>query len=101
MKEHAEEGRRGGIPAPDSQLWFNKQVSCINDPFGDVVAPKPDVSQMVDYEAEMGVVIGKTCRHVSIKDARTVIGGYLVVNAGSVALLVLPPPWRRHGDFSS
>src|SRR5262245_19910729 len=46
-KEHAEEARRAGVPVPDSQLWFNKQVSCINDPFGDVVAPKPDVSQMV------------------------------------------------------
>ncbi len=35
---------------------------------------------MVDYEAEMGVVIGKRCRHVSREDARSVIAGYCVVN---------------------
>jgi 2-keto-4-pentenoate hydratase/2-oxohepta-3-ene-1,7-dioic acid hydratase in catechol pathway len=34
----------------------------------------------VDYEAEMGVVIGKRCRHVSRENARSVIAGYLVCN---------------------
>ncbi|MGE0742638.1 MAG: fumarylacetoacetate hydrolase family protein [Hyphomonadaceae bacterium] len=91
-REHAEEARRLGVPVPDSQLWFNKQVSCINDPFGDVVAPKPHVSEMVDYEAEMAVVIGKTCRHVAAKDARSVIGGYMVANDVSVR------DWQRRSQ---
>lgn len=78
-QDHADEAARAGKPVPTSQLWFNKQVSCINGPFADVEVPKagPD---MVDYEAEMGVVIGKSCRHVSREEARSVIAGYLVCN---------------------
>ncbi|MCF1460642.1 5-carboxymethyl-2-hydroxymuconate isomerase [Agrobacterium vitis] len=75
---HAEEAAAAGIKTPESQLWFNKQVSCINGPYGDVVVP--GASKMVDYEAELGFVIGKRCRHVSREDARSVIAGYLVAN---------------------
>ncbi|WP_409049997.1 fumarylacetoacetate hydrolase family protein [Agrobacterium vitis] len=75
---HAEEAAAAGIKTPESQLWFNKQVICINGPYGDVVVPA--VSKMVDYEAELGFVIGKRCRHVSREDARSVIAGYLVAN---------------------
>ncbi len=81
-KEHAEEARQAGIPIPTSQLWFNKQVSCIGGPYDDIV--KPDVSDELDYEIELGVVIGQRCRHVSVEDARSVIAGYLVTNDVSV-----------------
>jgi 2-keto-4-pentenoate hydratase/2-oxohepta-3-ene-1,7-dioic acid hydratase in catechol pathway len=76
---HADEAAAAGKPVPTSQLWFNKQVSCINGPYAEVDVPKagPD---MIDYEAEMGVVIGKRCRHVSREDARSVIAGYFVAN---------------------
>jgi 2-keto-4-pentenoate hydratase/2-oxohepta-3-ene-1,7-dioic acid hydratase in catechol pathway len=66
--EHAEEARQAGIPIPTSQLWFNKQVSCINDPFGDIV--RPVVSEQLDYEIELGVVIGKPARNVSGRQRR-------------------------------
>ncbi len=75
---HADEAAAAGVPIPTSQLWFNKQVSCINGPFANVDLPK--TSEKVDYEAELGVVIGKRCRHVSREDARSVIAGYLVTN---------------------
>lgn len=78
-QDHADEAAAAGKPVPTSQLWFNKQVSCINGPFSDVEVPS-SAPDMVDYEAEMGVVIGKRCRHVSREDARSVIGGYCVVN---------------------
>ncbi|GAA3880706.1 fumarylacetoacetate hydrolase family protein [Leifsonia kafniensis] len=80
--EHAEEARAAGIPIPTSQLWFNKQVSCINAPFGEIA--KPRVSDALDYEIELGVVIGQKCKHVSVEDARSVIAGYLVANDVSV-----------------
>ena len=78
-QSHVDEAEAAGVTAPKTQIWFNKQVSCINGPFADVDVPKagPD---MVDYEAEMGMVIGKRCRHVSREDARSVIAGYLVCN---------------------
>jgi 2-keto-4-pentenoate hydratase/2-oxohepta-3-ene-1,7-dioic acid hydratase in catechol pathway len=81
-KEHAEEARQAGIPIPTSQLWFNKQVSCIAGPFDSIV--KPDVSEELDYELELGVVIGQRCKHVPVEDARSVIAGYLVTNDVSV-----------------
>lgn len=81
-RQHAEEARRAGIPIPENQLWFNKQVSCLVGPHDDVV--KPDVSDELDYEIELGVVIGQRCKHVSVDDARSVIAGYLVTNDLSV-----------------
>jgi 2-keto-4-pentenoate hydratase/2-oxohepta-3-ene-1,7-dioic acid hydratase in catechol pathway len=81
-KEHAEEARRAGIPIPTSQFWFNKQTSCIVGPYDPI--EKPAVSDEVDYEIELGVVIGQRCRHVAAEDARSVIAGYLVANDVSV-----------------
>lgn len=76
--DHAEEAARAGVPVPKNQLWFNKQVSCITGPYDPIY--KPRVSEKMDYEAEMGVVIGKRCRYVSLEDASSVIGGYFVCN---------------------
>ncbi|MDN3310331.1 fumarylacetoacetate hydrolase family protein [Microbacterium oryzae] len=81
-REHAEEARQAGIPIPTSQLWFNKQVSCIGGPFDPIERPR--VSEQLDYEIELGVVIGQRCRHVEAHEARSVIAGYLVVNDVSV-----------------
>jgi 2-keto-4-pentenoate hydratase/2-oxohepta-3-ene-1,7-dioic acid hydratase in catechol pathway len=77
-KAHAEEARAAGIPTPTSQLWFNKQVSCLNGPYDPIEFPA--VVEKLDYEIELGVVIGKRCRRVRAGDARSVIAGYLVVN---------------------
>lgn len=77
-KAHAEEARAAGIPIPTSQLWFNKQVSCLNAPYG--VIEHPAVVEKLDYEIELGVVIGKRCRNVAAADARGVIAGYFIAN---------------------
>ena len=76
--DHAEEARKAGVPIPAHQLWFNKQVTCINGPYAPIY--KPRVSEKMDYEAELGVVIGKRCRYVSLEDAPGVVGGYFVAN---------------------
>jgi 2-keto-4-pentenoate hydratase/2-oxohepta-3-ene-1,7-dioic acid hydratase in catechol pathway len=81
-REHAEEARQAGIPIPTSQLWFNKQVSCITGPYDAIV--KPAISDQLDYEIELGVVIGQRCKNVAVADARSVIAGYLVANDVSV-----------------
>jgi 2-keto-4-pentenoate hydratase/2-oxohepta-3-ene-1,7-dioic acid hydratase in catechol pathway len=76
--DHAEEARKAGVTVPPHQLWFNKQVTCINGPYDPIY--KPRVSEKLDYEAELGVVIGKRCRYVSVEDAPSVVGGYFVAN---------------------
>jgi 2-keto-4-pentenoate hydratase/2-oxohepta-3-ene-1,7-dioic acid hydratase in catechol pathway len=76
--DHAEEARKGGISVPPHQLWFNKQVTCINGPYDP--SYKPRVSDKMDDEAELGAVIGRRCRYVSLEDAPSVIGGNFVAN---------------------
>lgn len=61
---------------------FNKQNSSVNDPFGDV--HRPNVSDWLDYEGELGFIIGKECRHVSYENAKNCIYGYTVVNDFSI-----------------
>lgn len=77
-KAHVEESDRGGHKAPPYQLWFNKQVSCINGPYDAI--ERPVVSDELDYEAELAFVIGKECKNVSKEDALSVIAGYMVSN---------------------
>ncbi|MFI8374267.1 fumarylacetoacetate hydrolase family protein [Pseudomonas helleri] len=77
-KAHSEEARAAGIPIPTSQLWFNKQVSCLTGPYDPIIYP--NVVEQLDYEIELGVVIGQRCRNVKAQDARAVIAGYLVTN---------------------
>jgi len=81
-RKHVQEAIDAGIKVPDSQVWFNKQVSCVNGPFDPVHLPR--ASDKLDYEAELGVVIGKRCRHVSVADAPSVVAGYLACNDVSV-----------------
>lgn len=81
-QDHAEEARKAGVSTPKTQIWFNKQVSCITGPFAPIHLP--GVSDKLDYEAELGVVIGQRCKHVPAEKARDVIGGYFVANDVSV-----------------
>ncbi|WP_414439761.1 fumarylacetoacetate hydrolase family protein [Burkholderia sp. 22PA0106] len=81
-RKHVAEAAKVGVQTPPTQVWFNKQVSCINGPFGDVHLPA--VSEQLDYEVELCAVIGQRCRHVSREEAPSVIAGYMVCNDVSV-----------------
>jgi 2-keto-4-pentenoate hydratase/2-oxohepta-3-ene-1,7-dioic acid hydratase in catechol pathway len=76
-KKHAEESARIGVSAPKQQLWFNKQTSCIAGPYDDI---DPGVTEKLDYEVELGVVIGKPAKSVSQARAREHVFGYFVAN---------------------
>lgn len=75
---YADHAAEAAIELPTDQLWFSKASTAINDPFGRIILPR--VSPTLDYEAELVVVIGKTCRHVSRAEAQSVIFGYCVGN---------------------
>jgi 2-keto-4-pentenoate hydratase/2-oxohepta-3-ene-1,7-dioic acid hydratase in catechol pathway len=72
-KSHAEDIQAVQPEEPGS---FMKPASCMFPPGGDIVLPPPEVSNEVDAEGELGVVIGKTCRFVPAGDIREVIFGY-------------------------
>lgn len=77
-KDHEAEARRLNVAIPTSQVWFSKQVTCINGPFDDV--HHPAVCERLDYEAELGVVIGKGGRRISEHEALQHVAGYFVAN---------------------
>tara|TARA_Y100000031_G_scaffold22846_1_gene23965 strand:+ start:25 stop:795 length:771 start_codon:yes stop_codon:yes gene_type:complete len=78
-RAHAEES---GAEIPKVPLVFTKQNTSINGPY-DPVHWSED-SQMLDYEGELGVVIGKRCRRVPLEHATDVIAGFAVINDVSV-----------------
>jgi 2-keto-4-pentenoate hydratase/2-oxohepta-3-ene-1,7-dioic acid hydratase in catechol pathway len=71
-----------GMEAPEVPVFFNKQVTCVTAPGAEVHMPK--VSTLLDYEAELAVVIGERCRHVPVERAHEVIAGYTCANDLSV-----------------
>jgi 2-keto-4-pentenoate hydratase/2-oxohepta-3-ene-1,7-dioic acid hydratase in catechol pathway len=75
--------QESGMTKPEVPVIFNKQVTCVTGPFDviDIPACAPD---HIDYEGELGIVIGKRCRNVSVDEALSVVAGYLVVNDVSV-----------------
>jgi 2-keto-4-pentenoate hydratase/2-oxohepta-3-ene-1,7-dioic acid hydratase in catechol pathway len=84
-----------GMARPGTQIFFNKQTTCIVGP-GDEVH-RPRASEMLDYEGELGVVIGRRCRHVPVDAAMEVVAGYLVVNDVSVRDWQLASPTMTLG----
>ena len=75
---YADHVAESGADAPVHPMIFNKQSTCVVGPTDSVHLPR--ASHVLDYEGELGFVIGRRCRHVSRDDAREVIAGYLVVN---------------------
>ena len=82
--DHLEEIRASGrdIATPEVPMIFNKQSLSANGPFDDI--HKPIVSDKLDYEGELTIVIGKKCRHVKKENAEEVIAGYTIGNDISV-----------------
>lgn len=74
---HADEARELGLEVPDKQLWFNKQTSSLSGPF-DLI--DPGVTEQLDYEVELGVIIGAPAKAVAAEAALAHIFGYVVVN---------------------
>lgn len=61
---------------PEEPGSFMKPASCMFQPGGEIVLPPPDISNDVDAEGELGVIIGKKCRFVPPESVRGVIFGY-------------------------
>ncbi|MCZ6658682.1 MAG: fumarylacetoacetate hydrolase family protein [Gammaproteobacteria bacterium] len=78
-RAHAEES---GMELPKWPLVFTKQSQSINAPFDPIYWSED--SKLLDYEGELGVVIGKTCRRVPKDKAPSVIAGFCIVNDVSV-----------------
>lgn len=79
---YADHIAEAGMDAPAFPVFFNKQATCVVGP--DDVVHMPRVSNLLDYEGELAVVIGTRCRHVPEDRAHEVIAGYTITNDLSV-----------------
>ncbi len=77
-----------GHAVPEHQYWFNKQRTAVTGPTGDILIP--GVSEQVDYEGELGVVIRRRAKSVPAARWLDVIAGFTVVNDVSVR------DWQAH-----
>jgi 2-keto-4-pentenoate hydratase/2-oxohepta-3-ene-1,7-dioic acid hydratase in catechol pathway len=97
---YADHVAESGLPTPESLTVFAKATTSVVGPYDDV--QRPAVSDMLDYEGELGFVVGRRCRHVSAGDAPGVIAGYLVVNDFSVRdWQVMTPQWNLGKSFDT
>ncbi|MDH3686878.1 MAG: fumarylacetoacetate hydrolase family protein [Myxococcales bacterium] len=79
---YADHVAEAGLETPKFPMIFNKQSTSAHPPYAPFHLPR--ASSALDYEGELGVVIGKRCRHVPRDRATEVIAGYTVVNDVSV-----------------
>jgi len=73
--DHCEEQN---LPVPTEPVIFNKFPSSIVGPNDDI--PYPDVTEELDWEVELAVIIGKSCKNVSEADAMDHVYGYTVAH---------------------
>ncbi len=86
--KHAQEGKQ---EIPDHPVLFFKSTSSLQNPQDPIILPRKLSSEKVDYEAELAVVIGKTCHNVSRQDALDHVLGYTCANDVSAR------DWQRLG----
>lgn len=95
--EHAEESASvKGIKIdnlPEDPIVFTKATTTVNDPFGDINYDDR-VSTRLDWEVELGVIIGKQGRHIPQESALDYVFGYTVINDVSARDLQ-----KRHKQF--
>ncbi|WP_397532959.1 fumarylacetoacetate hydrolase family protein [Roseateles sp.] len=73
--EHA---REAGMAAPAEPVMFTKWTSCLNGPDDNIVYPRE--GSKVDWEVELGIVIGSQARDVSEAQALSHVAGYVLAN---------------------
>ena len=99
---YADHVNESGHDRPEFPIFFNKQRTCVTGPFDPIHVPR--ASKVVDYEGELGLVIGRRCRHVPADRALEVVAGYFVVDDVSVRdwqrrspTMTLGKSWDTHG----
>jgi 2,4-diketo-3-deoxy-L-fuconate hydrolase len=75
---YSDHAKEAGMPIPSEPIVFMKATTCISGPSDDVVQPRG--STKLDWEVELGVVIGTTAKYVSEAEALSHVAGYCIVN---------------------
>ena len=75
---YADHAAEAGLPLPKEPVIFNKVTTCICGPNDDTVIPKD--SSKLDWEVELGIVLGQRARYLAKDKALDVVAGYCLAN---------------------
>jgi 2-keto-4-pentenoate hydratase/2-oxohepta-3-ene-1,7-dioic acid hydratase in catechol pathway len=75
---YADHAAEAGMPLPKEPIIFNKAPNCICGPNDDTMIPKD--STKLDYEIELGIVIGSRGRYLTRDNAMGAVAGYCLAN---------------------
>lgn len=75
---YAAHAAEGNAKPPEFPLIFSKCVTALLGPAGEIKLPR--ISEMIDYEAELAVVIGKEAKSVAAENALEYVAGYTIMN---------------------
>jgi 2-keto-4-pentenoate hydratase/2-oxohepta-3-ene-1,7-dioic acid hydratase in catechol pathway len=97
---YSDHAKEAGLPIPSEPIVFLKATTCISGPSDDVVQPKN--STKLDWEIELGVVIGTQARYVEEADALSHVAGYCIVNDVSErAFQMATTQWDKGKGFDT
>jgi 2-keto-4-pentenoate hydratase/2-oxohepta-3-ene-1,7-dioic acid hydratase in catechol pathway len=97
---YADHIAEAGLPTPETPTIFAKYPNVIAGPYDAIQRPR--VSDELDYEGELAVVIGQRCRHVPRDRAADAIGGYMVLNDVTVRdWQKMSPQWTMGKSFDT
>ncbi len=93
-----------GLSKPNNPLYLNKAISCIIDQGENIIRPK-SYEESIFFEGELGIVIGKKCKDVSVNDSSKYIFGYTCINDVTAMDLVKKDPtfdqWTRSKSYDT
>jgi 2-keto-4-pentenoate hydratase/2-oxohepta-3-ene-1,7-dioic acid hydratase in catechol pathway len=75
---YADHAAESNLPVPPEPIFFTKAISCLCGPDDPVMMPLEGTK--LDWEVELGVFIGTTCRHVEKAKALDHVAGFVLVN---------------------
>jgi len=97
---YSDHAKEAGLPIPAEPIVFMKATTCINGPNDDVVQPKN--STKLDWEIELGIVIGTQARYVDEASALEHVAGYCIVNDVSErAFQMATTQWDKGKGFDT
>jgi len=93
-----------GLSKPNNPLYLNKAVSCIIEQGDNIIRPKT-YTENIFFEGELGIVIGKTCKDVSVEKSPEYIFGFTCINDVTAMDLVKKDPtfdqWTRSKSYDT
>jgi len=97
---YSDHAKEAGMAIPAEPVVFMKATTCISGPNDDIVQPRR--STKLDWEVELGIVIGAKARYVDEKDALGHVAGYCVVNDVSErAFQLVTSQWDKGKGFDT